>query len=105
MDNTDVNLAHLNTHMSDVRGVGTRVDAAGHAADEGQAFADDAFGLVGQVVAAAAQNWVTQASLLVKQAGTAGHAVADALGDTAKCYRDNEDHCRQGFEAIAGGER
>lgn len=105
MDSTDVNLAQLRTHTSDVRGVGAQVDAAGRAADEGQAFADDAFGLVGQVVAVAAQQWVTQASLLVKQAGVAGHAVAGALDDTAKCYRDNEDACRQGFEAIARGER
>ncbi|WAL68432.1 type VII secretion target [Amycolatopsis cynarae] len=91
----------LAEHESEVREAADKVHQAIDATGAAQAFGDlKAFGIVGQVVAAALQGWISQATDTVKGLGDAGHELADKVKAAHEALSAHEENSKAALTAI-----
>lgn len=102
---TEVQIDALRQHEAEVRQLAGQIDQALGAAGSAQALGDSAFGLVGQIIAAPVQLWISGATDSLQKLSQTGHKVADAVRDTHTSYSDTDTANAQTMKSIGGGSR
>lgn len=91
-----VNLEALAGHESEVRDTAAKVNQAIDATGAAQGLGDmNAFGLVGQVVAAGIEYWIHSATTFVKGLGDAGQELADNVKTAHEMLSTHEQNSKQ----------
>ncbi|NKQ54942.1 hypothetical protein HFP15_18830 [Amycolatopsis sp. K13G38] len=97
----EVDLQALAAHAPEVDQVAEQVHQAIDATGAAQGLGDmNAFGLVGQVVAAGIEYWIHSATSFVKGLGDAGHDLADKVKNAHEALSDHEDKSKAALTAI-----
>jgi hypothetical protein len=90
-----VNLEALARHESEVRDTADKVHQAIDATGAAQGVGDfNAFGIVGQVVAAGVEYWIHSATSFVKGLGDAGHDLADKVKTAHEMLSTHEENTK-----------
>jgi hypothetical protein len=97
----EVDLQALKGHEPEVREAADKVHQAIDATGAAQGLGDiNAFGLVGQIVAAGIEYWIHSATSFVKGLGDAGHDLADKVGSAHQAMSTHEDNSKAKLTAL-----
>jgi hypothetical protein len=97
----EVDLQALAAHEPEVRQVAQQVHQAIDATGAAQGLGDiNAFGLVGQVVAAGIEYWIHSATSFVKGLGDAGQDLADKVKTAHEALSTHEENSKAALTAI-----
>lgn len=97
----EVDLEAFAGHESEVREAADKVCQAIDATGAAQALGDfTAFGVVGQLVAMAIEDWIVSATDCVKALGDAGHELADKVKAAHEALTAHEENAKATLTAI-----
>jgi hypothetical protein len=101
----EVDLGALDHHTDEVKVIGGDVRSCAQRAEGLGVIGNEAFGIVGQVVAGAVQSWIGNATQLLDKCSEGAEDIARRLADSYQDYRDNEKTGVATFDSIrpAGG--
>lgn len=100
-DGYEVDLQALAAHAPEVDQVAQQVHQAIDATGAAQGLGDmNAFGLVGQVVAAGIEYWISSATSFVKGLGDAGQDLAGKVRTAHEALSTHEDNSKAALAAI-----
>jgi hypothetical protein len=101
----EVDLEELDHHTDEVKLIGSDVRSCAQRAEALGVIGNQAFGIVGQIVAGAVQGWTSNATQLLDKCSEGAEDIARRLADSYQDYRDNEKTGVETFDSIrpAGG--